>query len=238
LANYNKDGLDNPRFLEAFGNLGCYVHNIDLDEASIFYDLNAEEGQGLDNSSHHREPWKKKKKSNRPRQLELDNSHPDSDWNTFGKLQDAKAQLRRQKNFHPNRHKFSPTMVSIPEHQMTHWFMRLPLQLLLHENDPKRTEETVTVAKMCLQMDKMKTKVQEKGKKRKDHLEEEANDDKADDVEEPKDTPATAYVKETTSFLQLCFQPFWVKQAINGHLVRLTVKARDLRWRAPRHDTR
>jgi hypothetical protein len=24
-----------------------------------------------------------------------------------------------------------------------------------------------------------------------------------------------------------------VKQAINGHLVRLTIKARDLRWRAP-----
>jgi hypothetical protein len=38
-----------------------------------------------------------------------------------------------------------------------------------------------------------------------------------------------------TSFPQLYF---WVKQAIDGHLVRLTVKARDLRWRAPRHDTR
>ena len=201
LANFDEDGLDNPKFLEAFGNLGHNVHNFDLDEASVFSDLNAEEGQGLDNSSRHREPSKKKKKkkkSNRPRQPELDNSRPDSDRNTFGKLQDAKAQLRRQKNFHPNRHEFSPTMVSTRtsnEPLVDDTSSPAPVPRKRSKENRKNGDGGENVPANGQNNDESAGKG---NKKRKDHPEEETDDDddEEDNGEEHKDTPATAFIKK------------------------------------------
>jgi hypothetical protein len=83
--------------------------------------------------------------------------------------------------------------------------------------------------------------------------EDEALDDGTDDImmnllvgrDQPPSTPWETYhcplgPSESDKFPSIVLPTLLsrVKQAINGHLVRLTIKTHDLLWQAPRHDTR